>query len=296
MTDSDGAPQFKIRLRDRDVWLGPGTYLIGRGAMCHLVVDDARVSRRHAELIIRPGSASIRDIGSANGVFVDGVRVGREPEPLLPGCRIVVGDEVLEVGTGRPPPPREAFETLTGEEPRTWVDPRLEELPTMKTLSEMLPPLSTFDTPNGAPTQRFDVLEVFAPVAVEALRYGRAAEAEQLLGVHLKSILAGAKGGALPKPERLTRAVDLALDLALAGRAGWVDFAVDLLCTTSTPPDSEEMMDRLEKAARLAARVDVERLDEWVRILRGRMATLDVQHLDRLDRVEGLVASLVRAQ
>lgn len=49
---------------------------IGR-KLCNIVLNDADkgVSRRHAELFSRNGSLYIRDLGSVNGTFVDGVQV-----------------------------------------------------------------------------------------------------------------------------------------------------------------------------------------------------------------------------
>lgn len=52
---------------------------IGRDESCDIVLPDSGVSRRHAELIVgddgRPGSLSVRDLGSTNGTFVAGERI-----------------------------------------------------------------------------------------------------------------------------------------------------------------------------------------------------------------------------
>lgn len=52
--------------------LGLGRYVIGRGAGVDLALDHGDVSRRHAELEIRPDGARVRDLGSKNGVRVEG--------------------------------------------------------------------------------------------------------------------------------------------------------------------------------------------------------------------------------
>ena len=55
------------------------------------MLADANVSRRHAE--IRPGAAgtwTIADLGSTNGVLVNGHRISGA-EPLHPGDRIALG-------------------------------------------------------------------------------------------------------------------------------------------------------------------------------------------------------------
>jgi Protein of unknown function (DUF3662)/FHA domain len=80
--------------------IGPGGAVIGRSRECDIVLGDANVSRRHAE--IRPSGEgwSISDLGSTNGVKVNGrlVDSGR-PEPLAPGDRVDVGtvDATFEV-------------------------------------------------------------------------------------------------------------------------------------------------------------------------------------------------------
>ena len=54
-------------------------FMIGLGEDCDLVLDDSKVSRRHA--VIVPGRGpfrSIRDLDSANGTLVDG-RLVRAP-------------------------------------------------------------------------------------------------------------------------------------------------------------------------------------------------------------------------
>lgn len=55
-------------------WLAehPGEYLLGRDPRCDVVLDDARVSRRHARLTIAEAAASITDLQSKNGVALDG--------------------------------------------------------------------------------------------------------------------------------------------------------------------------------------------------------------------------------
>lgn len=63
---------------------------IGRSRQCDVVLEDAGVSRRHAD--IRPGADgwTIADLNSTNGVLLNG-RAIRGRQPLAPGDRIELG-------------------------------------------------------------------------------------------------------------------------------------------------------------------------------------------------------------
>ncbi len=73
----------------------PAKATVGRGQDCDLVLDDDSVSRHHAELY-RDGRGlyRLRDLGSANGTFVDG-RQAEEEELIPEGAKIRFGDVEL---------------------------------------------------------------------------------------------------------------------------------------------------------------------------------------------------------
>jgi pSer/pThr/pTyr-binding forkhead associated (FHA) protein len=76
--------------------LSVGATLIGRSVACKVVLDDSDVSRRHARLTIDQDGPEIEDLGSANGVFVNGERIS-EPRRLSNGDQIGVGREELRL-------------------------------------------------------------------------------------------------------------------------------------------------------------------------------------------------------
>ncbi len=51
--------------------------VVGRGSESHLVLDDRDVSRAHAELVAEKDCVKVIDLGSKNGILVDGARVER---------------------------------------------------------------------------------------------------------------------------------------------------------------------------------------------------------------------------
>ncbi|MET8169460.1 FhaA domain-containing protein [Streptomyces sp. NPDC057456] len=93
-----GAPQPGSRARH---WIeingtrhqiSRGTLVMGRSTEADVRIDDPGVSRRHCE--IRTGSPStIQDLGSTNGIVVDGQHTTRAT--LRDGSRIVVGSTTI---------------------------------------------------------------------------------------------------------------------------------------------------------------------------------------------------------
>ena len=69
-------------------------FTIGRDAGCDLTLADGKASRRHAALRVLPdGRATLYDLGSSNGTFVNGQRV--QSVLLSGGEQIQIGDTVL---------------------------------------------------------------------------------------------------------------------------------------------------------------------------------------------------------
>lgn len=61
-----GKPEGKV------IPLVGSSFKVGRGESCHLRPNSERVSREHAEFILKPESLSVRDMGSRNGTLVNG--------------------------------------------------------------------------------------------------------------------------------------------------------------------------------------------------------------------------------
>jgi hypothetical protein len=69
---------------------------IGRGSECSISIpDDHFVSQLHARVYRQDGAAVVDDLGSTNGTFLNGQRVGG-PRPLDKGDRLQIGNTVLE--------------------------------------------------------------------------------------------------------------------------------------------------------------------------------------------------------
>lgn len=110
----DGAPARRLGLRFVFPELrpllaaAPGGVLLGREGAGVARLEGTEISRRHAELRLADGAMLVRDLGSRNGVFVNGHR--REEATLQPQDVIRVGDWVAVVVWGAPGERAEAVE------------------------------------------------------------------------------------------------------------------------------------------------------------------------------------------
>lgn len=95
------APSSRHPLVDIDgqryLLTGPVT-VIGRGAEADIVVDDPGVSRRHLEIRVTPDGVVATDLGSTNGLFVEGHQV--PAATLLDGNSLTIGRTRIMFWTG----------------------------------------------------------------------------------------------------------------------------------------------------------------------------------------------------
>ncbi len=79
--------------------------LIGRHSECDVRIDLAKISRRHCCLALAYDRVVIRDLGSRNGLRVNGLIV--EEAQLNPGDEVAIGPLLYRVESEPPlPPPR----------------------------------------------------------------------------------------------------------------------------------------------------------------------------------------------
>lgn len=97
-----------------------GELVLGRASDLDVVLIEDMVSRRHAAISAREGELSIRDLGSTNGTFVNGVRV--QEAQLREGDQILVGTSVMRVLVAKEPaamPNRASLEDVAMARRRT---------------------------------------------------------------------------------------------------------------------------------------------------------------------------------
>ncbi len=69
--------------------------LVGRHPECDVRLDSIKVSRRHCCLALINRRLMIRDLGSRNGVRVNGAKV--EESPLFPGDEVAIAEIIFRL-------------------------------------------------------------------------------------------------------------------------------------------------------------------------------------------------------
>ena len=237
-----------LRYNQQDIELPDGEFVIGRAATCQLALDDPLVSRNHATLIVTSEAVILGDLGSRNGVRVNGERIEGKHK-LAHGDQIGIGSQELVLMSRR----EIAADTLI-----------------------------------QAPTERVATFGLLGILADKALAMGRGDEAEKLLFEQMDQLLADAQRGVNVSPETVERASDYALKLATATSNGrWVDFIFRLhhaLGKTCAGP----IVDELYTVLRKVKAVNLPVLREYVEGLRDLSGSLGPADRFLLSRLEGL--------
>jgi hypothetical protein len=87
-------PRPRIRFQHQELDLPLGVTLIGRDPDCHVTLDDPLVSRKHARILVGTDRVVVEDLGSRNGVLLNGVSI-RKPTPLSNADRMYVGAQCV---------------------------------------------------------------------------------------------------------------------------------------------------------------------------------------------------------
>ena len=266
-----------------DLEMAEGEFAIGRSANCQLSLDDPLVSRRHAVFLVRGGDIRVEDLGSRNGVLVNGQRIEGTVK-VAAGDKVLIGSQeltVIEV-------PDEAASLLRS----TLVDrrPTMTRLATDLTTEEYNVTKIAVVAADAEQSyvKRLDGFRVLGSVAEKALAMGRADEAERVLASSLAEVIEASRKGrvlAAPLAEQATR---FAAKLASAtGKGAWVDYVVEIYATLQRPAPAI-VIDELYGAFRKVGSVDVARVKAYVEALREQLPTFGPADRFLFQRIEGL--------
>ncbi|HEY8074221.1 MAG TPA: FHA domain-containing protein [Labilithrix sp.] len=272
--------RFRLRYLQHDLELNEGTFAVGRNASCQLSLDDPLVSRRHAIFEVQGSNVTIEDLGSRNGVIVNGHRIEARVQ-LNVGDRILIGSQeltLLAARDGAASGPSGGVGKMT--------------LPKMKvnTPSSGFPPVGVQieSDPEPSMVRRADQFKLLSGVAEKALAMGKAGEAERLLASALADVIEATRAGRPLPPTLVDQAAKFSAKLATAtGKGGWADYVIELYAAQKRPCPAH-VIDELYNAMRKVTAVDLNRLRGYVAMLRQNLPRYGPAERFLFQRLEGL--------
>jgi hypothetical protein len=261
---------FLLRCGSREIPLPEGGCLIGRGGDCQVIVDDGLASRRHAFLKISADRVTVQDLGSRNGVYVNGSRVVGSV-PLEVGDNLIIGQTQFVLGEGMGvPPPRPSLRPSRAAGPHPVPEPREDTGGKLDV------------------TAHAELLTLLGTVADKCIAQGRPEQAERLLTRHLNQLMQAAKGSRLTDAKELELAAANALKLASAtGKGEWVEYIFELYgCARQLLP--APIIDGLYEAVRKAPPSQLSCVQRYLDQHRERAGAMNPADRFLLQRLEGL--------
>jgi pSer/pThr/pTyr-binding forkhead associated (FHA) protein len=279
--------RYRLRYLHHDLELIEGQFAVGRNATCQLSLDDPLVSRRHALLVVTEDGVTVEDLGSRNGVIVNGKRIQHKQRVGI-GDRIVIGSQEMTLVSG------------DDDEPITRSQLAVEPSPTGKRTVPRLvaaadsrpvtSPIVSAHELDGEPSmvRRADAFNLLGSVADKALAMGRAEEAERILASALTDVIEASRAGKVLSPALVDMAARFSARLATATSKGsWADYVIELYAVQARPCPAT-VIDELYTAMRKVHAVDVQRLREYVATLRERLPSFGPAERFLFQRIEGL--------
>jgi pSer/pThr/pTyr-binding forkhead associated (FHA) protein len=301
-----GTPvHYWVEYRGNTIELRGGQLLIGRSAMCRLVLDDPLVSRQHAEFRQVGDSVFLFDLKSVNGVFLNGKRVDQKQE-VRPGDKVLIGEQEMTLvarsvdkETKPHVPSRRRFiETLHASDSKT--DGAKAASVAARAGGEQSSSTSpTADNPLVEPkpamsdstddlTFQGEALELLTGVADKVLALKRGDEAERILGACMTNLLEAARSGAIVGPKTGDKAAAYSVKLAaVTGKGGWIDYAITLFTTLKRPLPGV-VVDELYGLLRKTSGVDLAGIREYVAVLHASQTRFGPAERFLVQRIEGL--------
>jgi hypothetical protein len=292
--------RYRVRYQGSDLELALGAFVIGRSSSCNLALDDALVSRRHAAITHKPDGVWVEDLGSRNGVLLNGGRING-PTKLSHLDRVTVGSHdlvLVEISDrGEAMTRCESCGTANGPSALSCVgcgaaihrgSPTLVGM----TLNDIpRQPSSPASAIGAGPKLEEEVTasqQLLQSIAEKALALGRVDEAERVLSRLLTDILTRAKSGSPIQPQRLTEGTRYALRLAELGKKHvWIDWVFDVHQAAGKLIGADEI-ERLHELVRKVRYPGGASLRRYLETMREKAVDLGASDRFLLQRLEGI--------
>jgi pSer/pThr/pTyr-binding forkhead associated (FHA) protein len=281
--------RFRLRYQAIDFVLGEKPFVTGREGDCDLVLDDGLVSRQHATFCVLGDAVELIDLGSRNGVAVNGTAI-TGAALLQPGDRIRIGSqELVLVREAHSEPETGTAELVRCPDCSAFLSAG-QPCPTCshaRVKAAAAPPLKAREH------AKREVGVGSTLLADKALGLGRYDEAERLLAGRLSALLASAVPANDLEPAELKIATSYALKLAEGlQKPSWLDYPFDLYGGALQLMPAET----IEELYRVAARVryvNPHALRRYVTELRAANSTWGASERFLLLRLDGLERRIV---
>jgi predicted component of type VI protein secretion system len=279
---------YRLRYLAHDLELAAGEFVVGRSTECQLSLDDPLVSRRHAVLRIRRDGVTVQDLGSRNGVLVNGVKIDGERE-LAAGDKISIGSQEMVLQNADEPQAAAAgHEEVYRRATQTLGAAYVVDLRAVIEGVTSASPTPMVDPPTADASRSLQSFQLLGGVADKALAMGRAEEAERILHALLLDILNRVRDGNVIEPSIAETAAKYAARLGGATTKGlWVDYVFELYKRLKTPLPAQ-IVDELYSVVRKVKNVDLTMLRSYLADLRASAATLGPTQRFLVQRIEGL--------
>ncbi|MFO0587727.1 MAG: FHA domain-containing protein [Polyangiaceae bacterium] len=286
---------YRLRYQAHDLEMPMGEFLIGRSAECQLALDDPLVSRKHAALRVRRDGVTVEDLGSRNGVLVNGARIDG-PTPVGDADRISIGGQELRVIYVD-----ETTEALAREQYRRHTQTlgmgAAELEAQLASAVTAPPPVAVAAQSSSVPVQPGDAttnargihsFQLLGGVADKALALGRAEEAERILQALLQEILRTSREGKPAEPNVIDQAARYATRIGGAtNKASWIDYVFDLYAAVRRPAPAA-IVDELYTTVRKIKSLEGKALRAYLAVLRDAQPSFGPAERFVVQRIEGL--------
>jgi len=95
-TPAGSASCWRLLWDGREIPLREGETVLGRDHLAGIRIPSESISRRHARIVVAESAATLEDLGSKNGTYLRGEKIG-EPKALEDGDSIRLGSVTLTV-------------------------------------------------------------------------------------------------------------------------------------------------------------------------------------------------------
>jgi hypothetical protein len=288
---ADPVPRFRLRYQGSDLELPPsGAFVIGRSSACSLALDDALVSRRHASIEQKGDAVFVEDLGSRNGVLVNGVKAEGQRR-LVHLDRVTIGAHDIVL-------------VEIGDENAVRCDacgalgvPVQQRCPRCGAVSSNRNHQTLVGGQNldvNTLTEQFEeeptaVSSLLGALALKAVALGRFDEAERVLSRMFVDLLARAQRGETLSNATLAEATAFALRIADGTKkATWIDWIFEIHAAAGvlmSAPDIE----KLHEVVRRTKYTNVGAVRRYLARISQKTEDLGPAQRFQLQRLEGLL-------